>query len=186
MHRERMLNYYPEIIKEIYEIQAIIDGEYPEFELTDEAMRGIANNAYLPTMDEARICQWEKLLKINPLPNSTAEDRRDNIIARIRGTGKLNTEAINNIVNAFTNGQAVSRIENSVLYVGILPPLNNKQFKFANVEKELANRVPAHLGLSVLRVYGSWQDIKNDFAEWNEVKTDFATWEDVYIYIHRE
>ena len=32
MYRERMNSYYPEVIRTIYEFQAIIDSEYPEFE----------------------------------------------------------------------------------------------------------------------------------------------------------
>ena len=111
------------------------------------------------------------------------EDRRDVIIARIRGQGKLNTEMINTIVNTFTGGSAKSWIEDSTLYVEITPPPGNKQYKFENIERELQNKVPLHLGLSVIRNYYTWDDIKKTNNTWGNVKNKFTTWEDVLLHV---
>lgn len=180
---ERMLGYYPEVVKAIYEIQAIVQAEYPEFELQADSLWGLIDEAYLTTMGEERIKQWEQLLSIQPLPDSTIEDRRETIIARIRGNGKLNTESIQLIVNAFTGGRARSWVENSTLYVEIKPPKGNKQYKFENVENELERRKPAHLGFNVSRLYSAWLNIKVEFSNWEEVETEFDTWEDVFYYV---
>lgn len=185
MYRERMIGYYPPILSAILEFQAIIGAEYPEYEDLSASGESILNDAYLLTMGEERITQWERVLGITVRENSTVEDRRDVVVARIRGQGKLNTALINAIVNAFTGGTAVSWVEDSVLYVEITPPPNNKQFKFENVEQELAKKVPAHIGLKVMRNYAEWIDIKNNFATWNDVKSDLGTWTDVMFYIHR-
>lgn len=183
MYRERMNSYYPTVIQKITEFQAIIDSEYPEFEDLAVTQEQIINNAYLLTMDENRIGEWEKILGIKPIENSSLSDRRETIIARIRGQGKLNTTLINNIVNTFTGGTANSWVQDGVLYVEITPPPDNKQYKFANVEQELNNKVPAHLGLQVSRNYYTWGEIKNTTNTWQDVKDSFDTWEDVYIFI---
>lgn len=183
MYYERMNSYYPEVIRTIAEFQAIIDSEYPEFEGLESGRDEVINDAYLPTMSEARISQWEQLLNIKALENSTLDDRRDTIIARIRGTGKLNTELISSIVNAFTGGSANSWIKDSTLYVEITPPPTDKQYYFENVESEINKRVPAHLGLNVSRNYFEWSQIKSDFATWGDVKNNFDTWNDVYLYV---
>ena len=183
MYYERMNSYYPEVIRTIAEFQGIIDSEYPEFEGLEGGRDEVINDAYLPTMSEARISQWEQLLNIKALENSTLDDRRDTIIARIRGTGKLNTELISSIVNAFTGGSANSWVKDSTLYVEITPPPTNKQYRFENVESEINKRVPAHLGLNVSRNYSEWSQIKSDFATWGEVKNNFDTWNDVYLYV---
>ena len=133
-------------------------------------------------MSESRIEQWENILNIKPLDNSSVDDRRDTIIARIRGQGKLNTELINAIVNAFTGGTANSWVEDSTLYVEITPPPNNKQYQFANVEQELSLKVPAHLGFSVKRNYFEWDEVKDKYATWQDVKDGFAAWYDVYLF----
>ena len=67
MYYERMNSYYPEVIRTIAEFQAIIDSEYPEFEGLESGRDEVINDAYLPTMSEARISQWEQLLNIKAL-----------------------------------------------------------------------------------------------------------------------
>lgn len=182
MYRERMNNYYPQVIQVIEEFKSIIDAEYPEFEDLSVAKDKVVDDAYFLTMGEERIEQWENILGIRAVENSSVSDRRDTIIARIRGQGKLNTALINSIVNAFTGGTANSWIEDGVLYVEITPPPTNKQFKFANVEQELSKKVPAHLGFNVSRSYLEWAEVKNRYATWQDVKNEFATWTDVYLF----
>ena len=183
MFGQRMINYYPQIISCIKEFQAIIESEYPEFDLLSTYKENVLNDAYLLTMNENRIESWEKILGIIPIKDSSVADRRDTIIARIRGQGKLNTNLINSIVNAFTGGTATSYVKNSTLYVTITPPPGDKQFQFDNVKQELAKKTPAHLGLEVSRNYYTWKQINDNMNTWGDVNTTFPTWGDVYLYI---
>lgn len=183
IYGQRMIEYYPQVISCIQEFKAIIKAEYPEIEDINAGKDRVIEDAYLLTMTEERIESWEKILGIAPLANSTLGDRRDTIIARIRGQGKLNTALINSIVNAFTGGKAESWVEDSVLYVIITPPPTNKQYQFANVEQELSKKVPAHLGFKVSRNYFTWGDIKNNHTDWGEVSTELETWNDVYLFV---
>jgi len=183
MYEDRMLGCYPQVIQCISDFQAIINAEYPEFDEMSLRKDDVLDNAYLYTMNEDRILDWERVLKIKPLSDSTIEDRRDVIIARLRGQGKLNTTLINTIVNTFTGGSANSWVENSTLYVEITPPPENKQYRFENIENELKNKVPAHLGLVVNRNYYTWEEVSKQVATWQDVKDTFDTWENVYLYV---
>jgi hypothetical protein len=183
LYRERMIGYYPQVIQSILEFRAIVDGEYPEIKALSDANEQALNDAYLSTMGEERIKQWESVLGITPLDGSTVEDRREVIIARIRGQGKLNTALINKIVNTFTGGTANSWIEDSVLYIEITPPPENKSYRFENVEQELKLKVPAHLGIQVKRNYYTWEEICNTNLDWQSVKDTFGKWEDVLLFV---
>lgn len=183
MYKERMNSYYPEVIRSIEEFQAIIDAESKEFEDLEANTQSVLDNAHLITMNEHRIAEWEKMLKIKPLEGSTVDDRRDTVIARIRGQGKLNTNLINIIVNTFTGGTANSWIDNSILYVEITPPPNNKQYRFENVEQEIGKKVPAHLGFKIERNYYTWEEIQNNYATWEDVNSAFDKWEDVLLFV---
>ena len=178
-----MNSYYPEVIKAIEEYQAIINSEYPEIELLGEKTDNVLENAYLITMNEFRINQWENILGIVPFPGSSLQDRREVIMARIKGQGKLNTALINTIVKTFTGGTAKSFVKDSVLYVEITPPPGDKHFIFENVEQELTIKKPAHLGLNVKRNYYTWGDIYNTYYDWADMQADLPTWEDVYLFI---
>lgn len=183
MYQTRMNNYYPQVIRSIAEFKAIIDADYPEFEELASARDNAYADAYLTTMTEDRISQWEAVLGIKPLEGSSVDDRRETVIARIRGQGKLNTELINTIVKTFTGGTANSWIKDGVLYVEITPPPNNKQYQFTNVEQELSKKVPAHLGFQVSRNYHTWGEIQPSYSTWQTVKDSFNTWNDVYLFI---
>lgn len=179
----RMLEYYPWVIKCITEFQAITLSEGFEIDFAKSDINLIVSNAYLTTMGEERICEWENMLGIASDTDDTIEDRRDKVIAEIRGNGKLNTALINAIVGAFTNGgTATSYVKDSVLYIKIMPPVGNKQFKFDNVVKAITPKVPAHLGLSVTRNYSTWGEIRDCFTDWNAVGR-FTSWDDVKLWI---
>ena len=181
MYRDRMIGYYPQAIQSILEFQAIVDGEHQEFNGIDGGLNQIILDAYLTTMSEERIKQWEKRLNIQPLSNSTLSDRRETIIARIRGQGKLNTESINRIVNTFTGGTAKSWIEDSILHVEITPAPGNKDYQFINLKQELVSKIPAHLGFEVYRVYPTWGEVKTNDQDWLGVHINYDTWDDVRV-----
>lgn len=180
---ERMLSYYPEVIKQLLEFQGLIDTEGVEIDNIQSEFDVILNDAYLRTMSDERIVEWEKALGIPINPDESSEDRRDVIIARIRGQGKLNTALINNIVNAFTGGTAECYFDDSTLYVDITPPPDHKEYKFDNVERELAKKIPAHIALIVRRDYSTWGEITDKFIDWEAVMNSFATWEELASYV---
>lgn len=182
-YKERMIGYYPPVISAIREFQAIIDSESPELSNIHDEMSGVLDNSYLLTMDEERLTQWEKMLNIPIVDDSTLQDRRDVIVARLRGQGKLNSALINTIVNTFTGGSANSWVEDSTLYVEVTPSPDNKQYKFENIEHELQNKVPSHLGLEVIRNYYTWGEVTEDVTTWGDVENNFNTWEDVLLYV---
>lgn len=182
-YNERMINYYPQVIQTILEFNAIIDAESPEIQGISDGVQSVIDNAYILSMGEKRIEQWEKMLGIRPLENSSVDDRRDTIIARIRGQGKLNSELINTIVGTFTGGTANSWIKDNTLYVEITPPPDNKSYRFENVEQELMKKVPAHLGFKVKRNYYTWEEIENDYHTWGDVESAFDKWEAVLLFV---
>ena len=182
-YTERMLTYYPEVIQKILEFQAIIDSEAPEIEALSNGVERVTTDAYLTTMTEERVTQWEHLLGIQPLSDSTLSNRRDTIIARIRGSGKLNTELINLIVYTFTGGTAKSFVKDGTLYVRITPPPENKQYQFKDVEQEIMRKVPAHLGCEITRNYYTWNDVISDYPTWETLSSQHDSWNDVLLLI---
>lgn len=180
--KTRVYSYYPMAVLEVKDIQCVLDVIIPYFYQCDVGLQEVLKNATLMDMSEERTQEWEKLLGITPIANSTLQDRRETIIARIRGIGKLNTQSINAIVKTFTGGYAESYFKDSTLYVEITPPPNDKSFIFENVEQELRRRVPAHINFKVSRNYYTWGEVNTNNENWQAVNDDFATWYDLYLY----
>jgi hypothetical protein len=179
MYQERMLSYYPNVIKSISEFQAIIDGEHPEFEQISLGNEYIIADAYLLTMSEPRIKQWEKILGIPVREGSTLEDRRETVLARIRGQGKLNTKLINTIVKTFTNADCKCWFENSTLYVRLNPSPDGKTYLMDNLIQEIAKKIPAHLNYNIKESWQYWREVNSNYDSWLDVQKAYGTWENV-------
>lgn len=182
MHRERMLGYYPSVIQSILEFNAIVDIESAEVESLETNKELVLSDAYLPTMSERRIAQWERKFGIQSASDATIESRRDVIIARICGQGKLNTALINTIVKSFTGEGCNCWIEDSVLYVELHLFDESKisiDSAIANITRELSLKIPAHLGLRVQLLYKSWGDVRYGNRSWDTVNIAHTTWQDV-------
>lgn len=179
MYQERMYGYYPKVIQSILEFNALIGAESPEFDELSNSVSIAIDDAYLLTMSEKRITQWERILGIRAVEGSTVEDRRATIIARIRGKGKLNTNLINSIVKTFTGAGCKAYIEDSKLQVQLFPSKYDKDYILDNLVQELALNVPAHLGLNVFKSWQYWNDVNNTWNSWNTVRELYGTWEDV-------
>lgn len=180
--RDRLYASYPQAVIEIKDIQAILNTLIPEFYNCDVGLQNVLANTTLLTMGEDRIKEWEKLLGISPIKNSTLQDRRDVIIARLKGLGKLNTTTIDNMVKQFTGGTCISYFEDSTLFVEITPPQGDKSYIFKNVEQEIGRRVPAHISFRISRNYYEWGEIYEQEGTWENLNTHYETWEDVCLY----
>lgn len=179
--RERMLQRLPRVFSVIEDFQAVMATEGLEFDNSDKDAMSMLTDAYLSTMGENRIKEWEKILKINAIQGSSLSDRRETIQARLYNNEKLNTDSISHIVGIFTGGTAESWFEDSTLYVKILPPPGNKAYRFENVEYELAQRMPSHLNFQVTRKYYTWQDTYEDNKTWQSVKDNYPNWEELLL-----
>lgn len=180
MYQERMLGYYPKVIQSILEYQVILQTESPEIEGINTKKDTVLSDAYLLTMSEGRIKQWESILGINVSEGSTLEDRRETIIARIRGQGKLNTALINTIVKTFTGAGCNSWFEDSTLFIRLLPPkISNKEYIIDNIRQEIIAKVPAHIKLDLDKAWQYWVDVNNGYGSWSQVKAYYGNWEDV-------
>ena len=185
---QRMLDYYPYVIKVIREFKALMKAEGFEIDFVDADLETVFSDAFLSTMTAHRVEEWESALGLSHSSTDSLEDRRENIIALIRGAGKLNTERINSIVRIYTGMDAVSYFNNSTIYVKLNAPAGNKQYNFSNLENALEKRKPAHLNLVVTRNYSIWDEIKRDFTSWKTlndwtVNDTTATWDDVKFYV---
>lgn len=174
-----MIGYYPKVIQDISEFQSIVNAEFPEFELLNEGKECVLSDAYLTTMSEERIKLWEKILGISVIEESTLEDRRNTIMARLRGKGKLNTASINAIVKACTGGECKSWITDGTLYIrlSILP--EDRKYLLNILIPEIEAKLPAHLNYLIGEAGQFWMEVNDERSNWDEVRLTYGTWENV-------
>lgn len=178
---QRMIEYLPVFLRTSDFIKTIFEAEGIEIDRLQDDIDLSMEDGYIQTASEERIRKWEQKLKI--IPSGTLEQRKQFLLATLRGQGKLNEERIKMVVKAFTGGDATVTFDGSVINVKVLPPSIGDVYLFPDVERALLPRIPAHIGLSVQRWYSSWNDIKQNFSSWESLKTDKTDWSEVKNYL---
>ena len=173
----KMIGWYPTTVVAVDTLRAVND--VVGHELDNARARGalLNNNAFLFWMDESRLAEWENALEIDVPENSTVEERRNVIIAKIRGQNKFNVSNIKSIVKTFTGGDAEVTVADGVISVKVLPPNNGQLYNQSALVWELKNKIPAHMQLNIERYYSTWGDVKNNETSWKSIRSGYTNWD---------
>ena len=173
----KMIGWYPSAVAAVDALRAVND--VVGHELDNARARGalLNNNAFLFWMDESRLAEWENALEIDVPENATVEERRNVIIAKIRGQNKFNVSNIKSIVKTFTGGDAEVTVADGVISVKVLPPNNGQLYNQAALVWELKNKIPAHMQLNIERYYSTWGDVKNKETSWQSIRSGYTNWD---------
>lgn len=173
----KMIGWYPTTVVAVDAMRAVND--VVGHELDNARARGalLNNNAFLFWMDESRLAEWENSLEIDVPENATVEERRNVIVAKIRGQNKFNVSNIKSIVKTFTGGDAEVTVADGVISVKVLPPNNGQLYNQAALVWELKNKIPAHMQLNIERYYSTWGDVKNNETSWQSIRSGYTNWD---------
>lgn len=172
-----LIEYLPHFLHEVVELQETFRPIDYEIDILFPYIESLYAEAVITYCSEERIRQWEKDLHITPM--GTVEERRYFIKAMLRGGGKLNEAKIKSVVDAFTDGgDARVLFEDSTIIVQVLPPNGGEVYRFPDIERALKPLIPAHLDLSVIRWYSTWDDIATQQTSWESV-AQFANWDEL-------
>lgn len=173
-----LINYLPEFLKVIEDYKQLLNSLDIEVENLNDSINYIVDQSSILKADEERIEQWEEFLRISK--QGDLYQRKKYIIATLTTVGKLNKTKIQEIVNIYTNGGgAIVEFRNSTIIVKVKPPEGNENYLFPDIERTLNVMKPAHLGLSVIRYYTIWLDVKDNFTSWRELKNTNKTWREI-------
>ena len=184
LRAKEMMEYLPPFWHENEEMKRILHAQSVEIDGLHEDAFIIINDAFLMTMGESRIAEWEKWLKLPP--TGTIEDRRSQIMQYFGVITKLNEQSIKVLVATLHDeARANVQIVDSDIKITVIPLPENAldELDFTKLAEQLTIRKPCHLGLVIVRGYSKWGDVKDTIQTWGDVKTDFKNWEGVFLYI---
>ena len=181
---KRMMEYLPPFWHEYAEMQQILQNEGLELDDLDDSSNCILNDAFILTMGESRIEEWEAWLKLPP--NGTLDDRRMAILSYFAVIAKMTRESIEVLVaSLYSNARAEVIFKNSTISITIkpLPDHDSDELDFQRLLDQLKLRKPCHITLFTERWYCTWGDIKNGFNSWQALKDDRTNWQHVIQFI---
>ena len=181
---KRMMEYLPPYWWEYLELNQIFKVEGAEIDSLDEDSMAVLNDAFIMTMSERRIREWEQWLGLPP--TGTLMDRRLAILNYFAVISKLTKEAIQTlVVQLYKGARAIVRLKDSTIKVTIkpLPEHDTEEIEFELLAKQLDRRKPCHLGYFIDRYVSTWQEIGLGFKTWGAVKGLRKNWQEVYDFI---
>lgn len=126
---------------------------------------------------------WEKELGLQPEPGFSDQERRDRVVAKLRGYGTCTIGLVKQVAEAYEKG-AVEVIQDHGLYkiiikfvdTGGIPP------NLDNLRAAVREVVPAHLGLEFAYNYLIWSELDAAAITWNDLDDLGMTWEEFEIW----
>ncbi len=173
-----LMQYLPEYwqgIKEMEQLQTVI-GEREG--ITRYLVEDLLNQLFVNTATWG-LGRWEKELGLETDLSKTYERRRENILAKLRGSGTTTREMIKNMAIAFSGGEVeVIEYPNEhrfdIRFTGVMGIPPNMQ----GLEQALDEIKPAHLDYSFKYTYTIWNNLSQ--LSWSEVGN--KTWDEIRVF----
>lgn len=172
-----LAHYAPAFLVEIRELAEAYDTEGYEMGQIQHEIKDMLRQCFIQTATWGLV-RWEKAYGITPNLSLTFEQRREIVMARIRGQGTTTKMMIENTAAAFSGGE-VQVVEDNphshfvVRFIGIKGIPRNMQ-GFITMLEDIK---PAHLSYSFEYTYTVWNNIKA--MNWNEL--GIKAWDEVKV-----
>lgn len=173
-----MLQYLPPHFHKVWDFVKIMESQGYEFGLLRYYEESVLDQFFVQTATWG-LALWEEEFGIRVEPAKPTQWRREQILAKIRGTGTVTKEMIKNTAEAFSGGE-VDVIEYPeeyrfvVKFIGVrgIPP------NMAGFIEALEQIKPAHLAYDFEYTYVTWGMLSNQ--TWDEIGT--MTWDELKAY----
>lgn len=167
--------YVPPFLAEIRELAEIYQVEGAEIGLLQHELRSLFDQCFIVTATWG-LFRWEKMLGVATNMSLTYEQRREILMAKLRGHGTTTKRMIEETAATFSGGE-VKVIEDNpnhlfvIQFIGIKGIPRNMQ-AFISMLEDIK---PAHLAYRFEYRYTTWEELKP--YTWNRLKT--MSWDDV-------
>lgn len=177
MDAKRLMQHMPKYYRTIAEIIVLQKTIQSELEVIDFTSEDVLKQFFIYTATWS-LPIWERIFGL-PIGDETAniQERRENLISKLRSYGTTTKEMIVRVVNAFTNGdvQVVEHNEEylfEIIFTGVIGiPPNMDDFK-----ETIEIIKPAHLTYEIRIRYRTWGELSP--YKWAGLEP--FTWDEIY------
>jgi len=177
MEAKRLMQHMPKYYRAIAEIIVLQKTIQSELEVIDFTSEDVLKQFFIYTATWS-LPIWERIFGL-PVGDETTniQERRENLISKLRSYGTTTKEMIVRVGNAFTNGE-VQVVEHNekylfeIIFTGIIGiPPNMNDFK-----ETIEIIKPAHLTYEIRIRYRTWGELSP--YKWEELEP--FTWDEIY------
>lgn len=149
----KLIDYYPEALKEFVEFQVLTDSEQREIEQLWNAGESVLADQFVSTATEAGLSRWEGILNIVPKGTSTMEERRFLILTRLQEALPYTMRMLKRQLEALCGNQGYLILLKNNEYTLIIRVSLTVKSAFSDVRSLLERVVPANMVVDISLLY---------------------------------
>ncbi len=179
--KSSMFGYMPKMYEEIPETVAIVEAESTELELLNERVRDVVYQ-FFPDTATWGLKAYEVDVGIATDETKPVDQRRAVIKSKLRGAGTTTKELIENVAEAYSNGDVEVTEDNAnyniiITFVGTLgiPP------NLDDLEKVLRQIIPAHMIYTLEFRYVTYDQLLSTYPNYDAVTNSGLTYEQLIV-----
>ncbi len=166
-----LMEYLPVYYLENKTMQALQQQDGVELEQLYVQIENAINQFFVPTATEEGLKSWEEMLAIPRNLSLSVEERREVIVAKLRGSGTTTVQLVKEVSESFAYGE-VEVIEKNASYTIRIKFVGKKGIpkNLDGLKKALREIVPAHLDIEYEFTYMTWAEFERynkTIAEWD-------------------
>lgn len=165
-------SYLPPFLTITETFASLLNAEQTEINSVNTSIQDIIDQCFISTATWG-LAYWESLVGVITDTSKDIDQRRSVVKAKIRGSGTVTVQFLENVASSYSNGE-VEIIEHPSIYSfevkfvgtkGIPPNLDDLEASINQIK-------PAHLAVTYTFIYTTWAPVQT--VTWTLVKT--STW----------
>lgn len=173
-----MLDYVPQYYRDSIVASGLLNAEAVEIAKLNADIYDVLDQFFI---DRATwgLSRWEQIFGITAEPTATYEQRREVLRGKMRGVGKVSVSLIENVAEAYANGDVEVSVDNAaytltITFVGVFGVPTQIDALKAN----LRDIIPAHMAIDYVFRYYTYGELTGSGVTYASL-TGY-TYDDIY------
>lgn len=181
---QTLQSYLPPYYQASKLLASILQVEGAQFDQLYSAVSDLLNQ-WFPATATWTLGTWETILGLPPNPSLTTDSgRQQRIIALLSSNATATIEKVVSVANTFNDGQ-ITVVEDFAAYTVILSFVSQSGLpaNITDFQNAMRNLIPAHLGISYVFRYLTWDRLDSYNWTWNQLDSLGLTWDQLSTYV---
>jgi uncharacterized protein (DUF486 family) len=158
----------------------IIGREAEELARIDADIRDVLDQFFIVTATWG-LTHWERIFGVATDLTKSYEQRREVLLGKLRGAGKVNAELIKNVASAYANGEVDVTVDVPaytivITFVGIY----GVPAQIKTLQDTLREIIPAHLAINYVFRFFTYDELLATGMTYGALAATGKTYDDVY------
>ena len=175
-----MHDYLPKYYEGVKVADNIVDREAEELARLNANIFDVLAQFFIETATWG-LAHWERIFGVTTDPTKTYAQRREVLLSKLRGVGKVDAELIENVASAYANGEVAvtNKAAEYTIVITFVSTLGVPE-QIDLLKDTLRDIVPAHMAIDYVFRFYTYAELKATGMTYAEVAATGKTYAEIY------